>query len=685
MSVAEWIEAERGRFVLLLPIAMGAAILVYFHLKAEPPFWLEAVLPAASLALVAAAWQWPVARFVAVLLLAAMLGFGRAEWRTASLPPLIDVPHGAVSITGQIVAVDMLPVGRRITLAAASLDGAPVLTRTLRIRLRNNDPAALTVGDAVTLRAKLFRPDRPAYPGAWDFGRQAFFEGLGASGYALGYVSVTQAAAAPAATAALRKMREAIASDISAVLPVETGAVAVTLFTGFSQAMPVAERQDFIAAGLAHILAVAGLHVGIVMGLVFGATRFLLRRSEFLLLRVPVKAVAAVAALAAGAGYAAITGAHLPIMRSLAMACLVTLGVLAGRRAISLRGLALAAAVIMLATPEAVIGVSFQMSFSAVLALISGYAAAQRFFSWTYAHRWRAVRFGGHLVGLAFTSLLAGGASMPFAAYQFQQIQPYWILANLVAVPLTAFWIMPLGLLALAVMPLGLAWAALVPMGWGIGVIVWMTARIAAWPGAMLTVPKMPVAAILLFAAGLAWLCIWRSRSRFAGLAFMLAGLVVYGLARPPDVLVSADARLIAIRAPPAVFLHREPRADAFALAAWRPVWGADALVPFDPAAPPPGITCDDTGCVLAGGKILLAETPPPVGCGDAVLVLSPVPLRGACGGGGPVVIDRFTVWRNGAAAAWLDHDHVTLLTDREVQGSRPWVPAWPARRTTLR
>jgi competence protein ComEC len=192
------------------------------------------------------------------------------------------------------------------------------------------------------------------------------------------------------------------------------------------------------------------------------------------------------------------------------------------------------------------------------------------------------------------------------------------------------------------------------------------------------------VAAILLFAAGRAWLCIWRSRSRFAGLAFMLAGLAAYGLARPPDVLVSADARLIAIRAPPVVFLHREPRADAFALAAWQPVWGAAALVPFDTAAPPAGITCDDTGCALAGGKILLAETPRAAGCGAAVLVLSPVPLRGACGHG-PLVVDRFTVWRYGAVAAWLGRDGVTLLTDRAVQGTRPWVQPWPVPYTTLR
>ena len=177
-------------------------------------------------------------------------------------------------------------------------------------------------------------------------------------------------------------------------------------------------------------------------------------------------------------------------------------------------------------------------------------------------------------MALAFTSLLAGGASMPYAAYQFQQIQPYWIPANLVAVPLTALWILPWGLAALALMPLHLAALALVPMGWGIAVIIWITARIAAWPAAMLRIAPMPDAAILLITAGLIWLCIWRSAARYAGLPLLLAGLLVYAAARPPDVLVSADARLIALRDGADILLVRQPKAQSYTLAQWAPVWG---------------------------------------------------------------------------------------------------------------
>jgi competence protein ComEC len=347
-------------------------------------------------------------------------------------------------------------------------------------------------------------------------------------------------------------------------------------------------------------------------------------------------------------------------MRSLAMASLATLGVIAGRRAISLRGLALAAMVILLATPEAIIGVSFQMSFSAVLALISGYAAVQPIWLRLHAGKSLARRVGAHLAALAYTSLLAGGASMPFAAYQFQHIQPYWIPANLIAVPLTAFWIMPWGLLALALMPIGLGVLALLPMGWGIAVIVWLTTRIATWPDAMLRIAPMPDLAILLIAAGLIWLCIWRSTPRFAGILLLLAGLTVYADSRPPDVLVSSDAKLIAIRSVSGIFLVRQPKAAGFILAQWAPVWGG---IPLTPAQ------CTRNTCRL--GAVLFAQAPP-ANCGGAALLVSPQPVRGACRA--IPVIDRFSVYENGATAAWIKAGSVRLETDRRVQGQRPWV-----------
>ena len=187
-----------------------------------------------------------------------------------------------------------------------------------------------------------------------------------------------------------------------------------------------------------------------------------------------------------------LTGMHVPIVRSFAMACLFTLAVLAGRRAISLRGLALAAMVLMLIEPQEVPGVSFQMSFSAVLALISGYEALRPALRTLHGSGGWQRRFASHLAALALTSALAGTASAPFGAYHFGRIQIYFVIANMVAVPLTALWVMPAGLIALLLMPFGLDWLAYVPMGWGAEAILWVARTTAAWPAATLDVPHMP-------------------------------------------------------------------------------------------------------------------------------------------------------------------------------------------------
>jgi competence protein ComEC len=649
---ARWIEAERGRFLLLIPVALGASILTYFALPTEPPLWTGPLACAVSAA--ALLVPHPYVRFAAVLALAASLGFARAELRTASAPPMPIIPTGILRLTGTIDRIERFPTTTRLTLASPQLDTGPAQTREVRIKLRPNDPAPLAAGEQVAVYAMLFPPDRPAVPGGWDMGRDYFFANLAASGFALNHLTVIAPPPPNAFADALQTLRANIAATIAATLPPNTAGIAITLLTGDEQAIPDSERQDFVTAGLAHILAVAGLHVGIVMGLAFAATSWLVSRAEYTALRWPNKPLSAAAALAAGAAYALLTGAHLPILRSLAMASLATVGIFAGRRAVSLRGLALAATVLLLTTPEAILSASFQMSFSAVAALITGYAAARHLLS-------RLKGGSHHLVALAFTSLLAGGASMPFAAYQFQQLQPYWIPANLLAVPLTGLWILPLGLLSLLLMPLHLAWLALIPMGWGIALIVWTTSHIAAWPGALIHIPAPPDAMALLFGAGLVWLTIWRSPPRFFGLALMAAGLVAALLARPPDVLVSDTAGLIAIRSGATVFLVTQPHASKFTLAQWQYVWGETPLTPA---------SCTAESCLV--GQVWFTTQP---ACAAAPLIVAPLEMP-ACPGA--VVIDRLATYQNGAMAAWITPQGVTLRTDRSTQGDRPWVPPYP-------
>ncbi|HQT89587.1 MAG TPA: ComEC/Rec2 family competence protein [Acidiphilium sp.] len=666
-------RAERGRLFLFLPVAAGAGILLYFSLRTEPALWLGPAAASLSAFALAALWRFRPLRIPLALLLASTLGFSRAQLQTTLMPPLMIVPHHAVTLTGRISEIDLLANGRRVLIAHPSLNGGPAEARSVRVKLRPTDSTALHDGAKIRLRALLYGPSRTAYPGGWNFGRNQFFADIGAVGFALSPATIIDQTP-PDWRDHVRSLREAIAARILARLPLSTGSIAVTLLTGFEQSIPPAERQDFVTAGLAHLLAVAGLHIGIVMATLYALARFLAGLSETLLLRIPAKFIASSAAFLGGCAYAALTGFHIPILRSLAMAALVLLGILIGRRALSLRGLAIAAMALMLLNPSAVVGPSFQMSFSAVLALIAGYEAIGHRL---HARRERLpARLGRHIAALAFTSFLAGGASMPFAAYHFQQIQPYYILANLIAVPLTAILILPLGLLALLLMPFHAARLALIPMGWGIHLILKLAHAVGTLPHALILVPPFSGAAVALIALGLASLGLLRTRARFTGLAPIALGLLLAAHTSAPTALISSRANLTALRTRHGIVVLVAGRRDKFLLHQWRPLWpGQNFHIRAAAHNCPDGRCWADHGAIL----FLLNRAAAASGCFHAKIIISPRPLHGACRGAGRIVIDRFAPWREGAIAIRHASTHPTILTDRTIEGTRPWVPPWPA------
>jgi competence protein ComEC len=662
------IEAERGRWFLLWPVAMTAGVVGYFALTLEPPLWGGLAVVAMGLVLCRAVRGWMVPCALCQLGVAVSVGFASAQAASFRAAAVIEIPAKATVITGVVAALEILPNGRRVLLEAPRFDGGSPQGRRVRVRLRAGDAAEIVPGDTLQVRALLARPAPPAYPGAWDLQLEAYFSGLGGYGTALGPSAVVAHPGPGSLALAGRGLREAITSAVLAVLPGSEGAIAATLLTGSSVTIPPADRAAFRDSGLAHLLAIAGLHIGIVMGLVFGAMRMGLAWWPRAALFWPCKAIAAVAALCAGAAYLGLTGAHVPIIRSFAMACLVTLGVLAGRRALSVRGLGLAMAAVVLISPNEVIGVSFQMSFSAVLALIAGYELLRPWLSALHgdgaAWRWLA----GHVAALALTSALAGTFSAPYAAYHFGQIQIYFILANMVAVPITAVLVMPAGLIALVLMPLHLGFLALVPMGWGISAILWIARTVAALPAATLMVPHLPGWGLVVFSLGLGVAGIFRTRLRLVGVPLMLLGLVAPVWEVPPDILVSADARLIALRQGGRMLVQKGSGASGFTLDAWRQYW----------AIPVPQILgCATAHCLLqprSGGEgAVLVRGAVDEGLCGAGLLISAEPIRLRC----PELvtwIDRFTVWREGAQAVWLGASGAVVVSDRSVRGERPWV-----------
>ena len=678
-------DAERERLALWLPVFIGAGVLGYYALRFEPAAWAGAavIVPAIVLAIMFPGLRWLVAPIAA-----AALGFASAQFATARAPPIeADLPTHAAIVTGMIRAVEALPEGRRVLIRPAAVDDV-ALRRGVRVRLQNKDGQDLAAGDTVRIRALVRPPAGPSYPGAWDLQRDAFYAGLGASGYALGKTERIDRAIPSGPMRFIQWLRETITGRVTAVIPGAAGAVSVTLLTGASMAIPEADHAAFRDSGLAHLLAVAGLHIGIVMGFALTVARFGFALNEHASLFWPTKKLSALCALAAGGIYMVLTGMHVPIIRSFVMACLFSLAVVADRRPFSVRGLALAAAVLMLVAPYEVPDVSFQMSFSAVLALIAGYEALRPWLRRIHGKNWRR-RFASHLVALALTSALAGTASAPYGAYHLGHVQAYFVLANMIAVPLTAMWVMPAGLIALFLMPLHLEALALVPMGWGAEAVVWVARVTAGLPAATYRVPHIPAWGLCLFSFGLAWLGLWRTWGRLLGVAIMAAGLASPLLDHPPDLLVSNDGRLIAVRTGQGAFLQQTQGGSKFVRDAWAQYWGIDSFLPLPPAAdvarePDAGpLHCQETACLLRpyadrAGAMLARGAARGDFCGEISVIVSAEPARGLCPRPWPKLVDRFTVWRDGSAAVWLERDGARIVTDRLERGSRPWVPAPP-------
>jgi competence protein ComEC len=693
--ILDQLDAERSRWMLWLPVAMGLGIAIYFELPSEPALWLGPVLAAAALVVVFLARSGSLARALAIGAVAAASGLGLVAWRTASLAaPTLSRPLFSINVEGRIADIQRLPESVRVVLEAVRLKGNNVppiemMPERVRVSLSKGAPP-IHVGDRLLVLANLSPPAGPAAPGAFDFQRVAWYQQLGAVGYALAPATVIEHGRPDGIVRTIDALRADITARILAALPGPEGGVAAALLTGEQTAVNKDITQAMRDSGLAHILSISGLHIVFVVALVMGVLRYAIALVPPLALRIDAKKVAAVIALLAALFYTALAGAPVPAQRSCVMAGFALIAMLLDRTALSLRLVAWSAVIVLLAAPESLTGASFQMSFAAVVALIAAWEMAA---GWRrrlheraehFRHRW-LWRLGAGFAASLATTLIASVATGAFAAYHFNRLSLLGVVANLLGVPLTGFWIMPWGLLAMLLMPLGLERFALVPMGWGVEGLDAIARHVADWPQAAMLVPSLPGASLWLLTVGGLWLCLWRRRWRFAGLPVAIAGLL---LAPPPapDLLMSEDGRVLGLRDERGRVYIASARTDRFISEAWARRSGQEGAKRWTVSADEQaaGLGCNTGLCrwrkglwriALVSDDRRLAEA-----CGSADIVLSTVDAQGRCRGP-RLVIDRRDAWREGAQALWLDETGVRRETANARRGDRPWVPNSSTRR----
>ncbi|HEV2678509.1 MAG TPA: ComEC/Rec2 family competence protein [Aliidongia sp.] len=683
--------AERERWVLWLPVAFALGIGGYFALRSEP--WgglgITMALPLAALSLWARRSLHPVAPTALLIALPLCLvagGFAVAQfetWRVAA--PALERRIGPAALDGRVIEVETLNEGIRVTLGAVRLDRLAPDRTPARVRVRLKAGSAVPeVGDHLSVSAILMPPPAPALPGGFDFQRQAFFQRLGAVGFAVGSSQIVPAARSSISTA-LRSVRSAMTARIHAALPGPEGAIAAAIITGERGAIPAGINQDFRDSGLAHLLVIAGLHMTLATGAAFFAIRAILALVPRIALVRPIKKWAALGALLIALLYLAISGAAVPTQRAFVMCVLALLAILIDRQPVSMRSLAWAAFLVMALDPVAIVGVSFQMSFAAVLGLIAFYEA------------WGG-KLGGlrqdagpighgllHLLGIALTTIVATLGTAAFAIYHFNRFALFSVPANLIAVPLAGVWVMPWALVSCLLMPLGLESVGLVPMGWGIAVIERVAHWTAGLPSATLDLPTMPDWGLLLIVVGGLWLALWRAPWRRWGVMPVLIGVASLTAAHAPDLILAADGALVAVRSNDAYLLSSE-RTDRLAAETWLRTAGGIPSGPLPAAgeaAEHGAIRCDAAGCLILRNdrRIALVRDISVLDeeCRTSDLVLSLVRAPRRCGGR-TRLIDLSDLRHNGATALWFG-DPLRIESANAQRGDRPWVPNFPAAR----
>lgn len=548
MALAGVFAAQRDRWILWLPAGAIAGAAVWLLVPVAPPSWTlaAALVGGGVLAWAFAAWPsasphgWGVrlrALLAGLCALAAMAAFGAlsTDIRTQAIAaPRLEAPLEGARLEGWVLTREG-GARPRLRVLVRSLEGAKTPPRIVRISAR--DFGAIGSGRAVRCRVSLDPPQGPLAPGAYDFARRSYFQQLGAVGFVWGRCRPAMFGPPPLWTDRAALLIGAVRADLSDTIqeaaPGRGGDLAAALIAGDESAIDEDTDIALRDSGLGHLVSVSGLHMSIVGGLVFAGLAIFFALIPPIALRVSVKKIAAMGALIALAAYLIVSGSSVPAIRAFVMACVAFGAVLIDRPAITMRGLSLAALIIVAIHPESVLEPGFQMSFAATAALVAAFEANNK----TpdphglptpgplIGSLQNMARLGG---GVLLTSFVAGLATDPFALFHFQRFAAYGLIANLAIAPIVTFVVAPAAAAAALAAPFGLADFPLSIMARALDLVAAIGESFGARPEAVQALPRPPDLFLPLSAMAITWACLWRGALRWGGLAFLSAAAALY-------------------------------------------------------------------------------------------------------------------------------------------------------------
>ncbi len=648
-------ESENGHGNLWLPIAFACGIILYFN--APFKIYLLPALVGFIACLSGFLFLRRKTNWALLFLFFAFFSGGLCRIIIQSdliKAPFIHKSYSFVSVTGQVEKTELRTNGIRLTLNNLTLDKIPQTQKPVKVRITVRGQEIIPQrGDIVSLKAKLSPPMLSWLPDGYNFARTAYFEQIGAVGFAMGKLKIINPSIR---SHPLENIRMCILKRILSILPSDSGNIAVALVTGEQGGISKTTRDNYTSAGIVHVLSVSGFHMTLIAGVIFASLRFLFGLFPAICLRYNTKKICALLALSLTFGYLLISGLAVPTIRSYIMIAFVLIAVLLDRQALSMRSVMWAGFLILLCQPEVLMSASFTLSFGAVIALIAGYEAFAQPTKRFFATKPVWIKWSLGLFGLFFIiNLIAHLATSPIAIYHFHRYNNYAVLGNFLTSTTFSLLIMPLLLIATLLMPFGMDKPFILAVGYLLDKINVVTEWIAGLPYATVFLPSFPDwgYGLILF-SGLC-LCICRSKIRYLGLIGLIAGLLSIFTHTTPDIIIGQGGKLIAVRQENG-FAFNSLRKEKVTRAVWLESQGIDPQIIPDlikgDLVQVKGLTVDLTGQTQNADIIINSK--------------GKCKARKLC-------LPRAKLWKEGTHSLYITNGNIQVKTSADDTHHYPW------------
>ncbi len=669
-------EKQKGNILLWYVVTLCIGILIYFSLRFEPNPHILYSLTLVSAALIVIFRKNPSIKICTISIFMISLGMSVSVWRTHSLSThLLYKDLRAQMITGTVQSFEPAAIGWRIILSDLKFEKLNKNKKPSKIRvtIRQKDYQP-QYQQRIKVYARVMAPSAPIVPGVYDFQRHAYFQGIGGYGFSLGTPEIINSGFEK--TGLIVMMRHKIAQKILRHLSQPNSGIINALLTGQKKTIHNRVRNDLRDAGLAHLLAISGLHVGLLAGIIFYFSRILLVILTKPDHNIPIKKISAFIALISSILYMLLVGSPVSTQRAVIMTGLVLIAVMTDRRAITLRLVAIAAFIILILQPESLIQPGFQMSFSAVIGLVTFYRGTEQF--------WRKFRYRAGLIrksliyptGAIVTTVIATISTAPFALYHFQQISVFGFLANMLAMPIMAFWVMPMGVLSYISMLAGLEYWPLNLMTYGVFLIRIIAESVAHMDGAVKLFPLMSALTLFILSSGFLILSFVKGVWRFIGILPLFIGAVMIMFPIIPIAMVSGSGQLMVyVPSTPSKEILISQKEDRFTTDLLKQLAGRAEINIWENSINKDEFSCDDWGCIAKRQDKVIAFSKHPAAldedCKKVDLLIATYPVDWWCK---TWVIDKFDTWRNGGYIIYPKvKDAFKIKHVYQNRGHRPW------------